>query len=384
MSQPPRIIPLALPSLGDEEVAAAGAAIRSGWVTQGPRVAEFESAFARRCGAAHAIATTSATSALHLALVANRIGPGDEVLVPTMSFIASANVVRHVGATPVLVDVDPRTFNLTVETCLPALGPRTRALLAVHQIGLPCDLDPLAALCRDRGLALVEDAACAVGARYRGRAIGRPAPLPHAAACFSFHPRKVLTTGEGGMITTDDADDAALMRRLRHHGMSLSDLARHAQTTIVQERYDEVGWNYRMTDIQAAIGIVQLGRLDALIARRRMLAARYADAFAGTAITPPLEPPGCTHTYQTWQGLLDERVDRDRVIAQLLAAGVTARRGIMLIHRERPYADARGPFPNAEHAADHALLLPLYDALSDEDQARVIDAARAAVAEAAA
>ncbi len=377
MAARPRI-PLALPSLGDAEVEAAAAAIRSGWVTQGPRVAAFEEAFARRCGAANAVATTSATTALHLAFVAAGLGPSDEVLVPTMSFIASANAVRHCGAAPVLVDVDPRTFNLTVETCLPALGPRTRAILAVHQVGLACDLDPLVALCRDRGLVLVEDAACAVGARYHGREIGRPAPLPRAAVCFSFHPRKVLTTGEGGMVTTDEAEVAARLRRLRHHGMSVSDLARHGAAAIVEERYDEVGWNYRMTDIQAAIGLSQLGRLDALVARRRVLAKRYAEAFAGSALAPPFEPPGCEHTYQTWQGLLDEGVDRDRVIARLLDAGVTARRGIMLIHRERPYAGA-GPFPNAERASARSLLLPLFDALSDDDQGRVIEAALSAL-----
>ena len=378
-----KIIPLALPALGDEEVAAAAAAIRSGWVTQGPRVAAFETAFAAHSGAAHAVATTSATSALHLALVAAGVGPGDEVLVPTMSFIASANVVRHAGATPVLVDVDDRTFNLTVDTCLPALTSRTRAILAVHQIGLPCDLDSLIELARDRNLVFIEDAACAVGARYKDRPVGRPAPLAGASACFSFHPRKVLTCGEGGMITTNEAITAATLRRLRHHGMSISDLARHGQNAsglaMAEERFDEIGWNYRMTDIQAAIGIEQLKKLDGFVARRRAIAQRYAEAFAGSALTAPFEPTGHLHTYQTWQGKLDGAISRDQVIARLREAGITSRRGIMLIHRERPYEDQRGPFPGAERAAARTLLLPLFDALSEVDQERVIAGVRAAI-----
>ena len=377
---PPRRIHLALPSLGDEEVAAAAAAIRSGWVTQGPRVEEFERRFAAYVQAGHAVATTSATTALHLALVAAGIGPGDEVIVPTMSFIASANAVRHAGARPVLVDVDRRTFNLSLDGVRRAINERTRALLPVHQIGLPCDLDELVALAKEHRLAVIEDAACAVGARYRGRPIGQPAPLPGATVCFSFHPRKVLTTGEGGMITTDDGAVAARLRRLRHHGMNLSDLARHQATQVVAEGYDEVGWNYRMTDIQAAIGVVQLRRLDHLLERRRALAARYNAAFAGSTIVPPLVPGDRTHTYQTYQVLLDDGVDRDRIMARLLEDGIPSRRGIMNIHREPPYADQPGPFPDAEWAADHALILPLHDTLTIDDQDYVIERLRTVVA----
>jgi perosamine synthetase len=356
----PAPIPLARPALGDEEIAAAAAAIASGWVTQGPRVAAFEAAFAARVGAAHAVAVSSGTAALHLALVAAGVGPGDEVLVPTLSFIATANAVRHAGATPVLVDVDPRTFHLTVATCEPALTPRTRALLAVHQVGLPCDLDELAAFARVQNLHMIEDAACAVGATYRGRPIGRPAGR---AACFSFHPRKILTTGEGGMVTTDDADLAARLRRLRHHGLAEA----------APPRYDEVGWNYRLSDIHAAIGQVQLRRLDDLLARRRLLAANYAQALAGSGALPPHVPADRTHNFQSYQVTLSANLDRPRLLAALAAAGIAAQPGVMCIHRERPYAGA-GPFPSAEQASDRGLLLPLYHDLTDADQARVIDA----------
>ncbi len=379
MSAPKLPIPLALPTLGDEEIAALGEVVRSGWVTQGPQVAAFEAALAARVGARHAVATSSGTTALHLALVAAGIGPGDEVLVPTLSFIASANAVRHAGAAPVLVDVDPHTFNLTVATCERALTARSRALVAVHQIGLPCDLDPLAEFARSHKLALIEDAACAVGATYRGRAIGRPAQ-PDSTVCFSFHPRKVMTTGEGGMILTEDHEGAERLRRLRHHGMAVSDVVRHGAGRLVDDRFDEVGWNYRMSDLQAAVGLVQLQRLDGMLARRRTMARRYDAAFAGTRVVPPRVPDDRTHTYQSYQVLLEESVDRDAIAEKLLAQQISVRRGLMLIHRQPPYAEARGPFPGAEAVAGHSLMLPLFDALRETQVDYVIDRLICAIA----
>jgi perosamine synthetase len=250
-------VPVARPWLGDEEAAAAAEAVRSGWLAQGPQVAAFEREFAAAVGAAEAVALSSCTAALHLALVVAGIRPGDDVVVPSLSFVATANAVRYAGATPVFADVDPVTGNLTAKTVETALTRRTRAVLVVHQAGMPADLDELRHLCAGYGLPLVEDAACAVGATYRGRAVGADSPM----AAFSFHPRKVITTGEGGMLTTGDDAVAARLRRLREHGMDVSAAQRHASAAPVLERYLETGFNYRMTDVQAAVGRVQLTRL---------------------------------------------------------------------------------------------------------------------------
>jgi perosamine synthetase len=264
-------IPVMRPWLGPEEAAAAAAAVTSGWVAQGPRVAEFEEAFAAAVGVDHAVAVSSCTTALHLALVVTSVGPGDEVIVPSLSFIATANAVRYVGAQPVFADVDAETQNLTPATVGPHLTDRTRAVILVDQAGVPADLDAMRALCEPRGITVIEDAACAAGSVYRGRPVGAGAEL----AAFSFHPRKLLTTGEGGMLVTPYADVAARLRRLREHGMDFSAAQRHASRQPVIERYLETGFNYRMTDVQAAIGLVQLGKLPTMVARRRQLAERY-------------------------------------------------------------------------------------------------------------
>jgi len=272
-------IPVMRPWLGAEEAEAAAAAVASGWVAQGPRVAEFERRVAERVGAPDGVAVSSCTAGLHLALVALDVGPGDEVVVPSLSFIATANVVRYVGASPVFADVDVATGNLTAETVERVLTPRTRAVVVVHQGGVPADVDAIGALCGPRGVEIVEDAACAIGAELGGRPIGSHSDL----VVFSFHPRKVITTGEGGMVMARSPQHAARIRRLREHGMSVSAADRHASQRVVLEQYLEVGFNYRMTEIQAAVGLVQLGRLDAVVERRRSLAARY---------TTPGRPPG--------------------------------------------------------------------------------------------
>jgi perosamine synthetase len=290
-------IPVMRPWLGPEEAAAAADAVASGWVAQGPRVAEFESAVAARVGAGHGVAVSNCTVALHLALHLLGVGPGDEVVVPSLSFIATANAVRHAGATPVFADVAEDTQNLTDTTVAPVLTDRTRAVVAVHQAGLPADLGALHRLCDPLGVAIVEDAACALGSTYAGAPIGAHSDL----VAFSFHPRKILTTGEGGLLTTSRADWAARARRLREHGMSVSAAQRHSCGRVVLESYLETGFNYRMTDIQAAVGLVQLGRLDAIVARRRELAGRYHELLADVpGLVTVTDPPHGTTNYQSF------------------------------------------------------------------------------------
>jgi dTDP-4-amino-4,6-dideoxygalactose transaminase len=243
-------IPVMRPLLGQEEADAAAEAVLSGWVAQGPRVAAFERAFADMVGAAHGVAVSSCTTALHTGLVVLGVGPGDEVVVPSFSFIATTNAVRYVGATPVFADVDLATGNLTPETIDRVLTPRTKAVVLVHQGGIPADVDAVRDLCDPLGVAVLEDAACAAGSTYHSHPVGTGSTL----AAWSFHPRKLLTTGEGGMITTDNGEWAARLRRLREHGMSVSAAERHLSSQPVLEEYLEVGFNYRMTDVQAAIG----------------------------------------------------------------------------------------------------------------------------------
>lgn len=378
---PVRRIPLARPAFGPEEEALLREVVRSGWVTQGPRVAEFEQRFARAVGAAHAVAVSSGTAALFLALHALEIGPGDEVIVPSLTYIASVNPVVHAGATPVLVDVLPDTFDIDPDAAAAAVTPRTRAILPVHQLGLPADLDALQALADAHGLALVEDAACAVGARHRGRPIGASGN----PVCFSFHPRKVLVTGEGGMIATADARLAERLRRARHQGMSVSDLERHAADRVVIESYPEVGYNFRLSDLHAALGLAQLEKLERLLAERRALAERYDAALAEIpgAVRPraPAWAEPCHQSYIVRLAGAD-RAGRDRVMDALHAAGVATRRGLMAVHREPPYRDARrgGSLRHSEEADDQTLLLPLYPGLSEDDQAFVVARLREAMA----
>jgi dTDP-4-amino-4,6-dideoxygalactose transaminase len=372
------MIPVMRPWLGAEEAAAAAEAVASGWVAQGPRVAAFEEAFAAAIGAGHAVAVSSCTAGLHLALVAAGIGPGDEVVVPSLSFIATANAARYVGAVPVFADVDEVTQNLTPATVEPCLTPRTRAVILVDQAGVPADLDAMRALCVARRVAVIEDAACAVGSIYRGQPAGARADL----AAFSFHPRKLLTTGEGGMLVTPDADVAARLRRLREHGMDLSAAARHASRQPVIEHYLELGFNFRMTDIQAAIGLVQLGKLDRLIARRRELARRYQQLLADIPGIRTIKDPGYgTTNYQSFWVLLpdDFPVSRDELVQRLAEAGVSARRGIMAAHLEPAYLGvARRSLPVTERMTARTLILPLFHDLTEAEQDIVVSVIAAA------
>jgi dTDP-4-amino-4,6-dideoxygalactose transaminase len=393
------MIPVARPLMDDAEVAAAARAIRSGWVTQGPEVAAFEREFAALVGARHACAVSSGTAALHLALLAVGVRPGDEVVTVSHSFIATANAVRYCGARPVFADICPATFNVDAEAIEPLVSPRTRAILCVHQLGMPCDLEAVTAVARRHGLAVVEDAACAIGSEVRWRGAWEMVGRPHGdVACFSFHPRKLVSTGDGGMLTTARDDWDAGFRLRRQHGMSVPDTARHAATTVVREAYPLLGYNFRLTDIQAAIGREQLRRLPAVLERRRQLARRYLDLLAGVpGLVLPQEPDGVRTNWQSFCVRLDGGPAQRTVMQRLLDAGVASRRGVMCAHREPSYpadtwrcgpgerACACAPFTcrrlaRSEQAQDTGVILPLFHQMTDADQARVVAALRAALA----
>jgi perosamine synthetase len=363
-------VAFAKPHFPGGEAAALAAVIESGWVAQGPRVAEFERAFAERVGAPYAVATSSCTTALHLALYALGVGPGDEVIVPSLSFIATANSVWQCGATPVFADVEPGTGNLSPEAAARAITPRTKAIMPVHQVGLPADMDAFFALAEQHSLHIVEDAACAIGATYKGRQIGSLG----APACFSLHPRKVITTGEGGMITVHDEALADRLRKLRQHAMDLSDLARHGSSEVIFESYPERGFNARMTDLQAALGLTQLAALDDILAERRAIAERYTAALAGHPhLEAPTDPPYAERTWQSYPVRVrrSSPIGRTELMQRLLDDGIATRRGVMAIHHEAPYS-APVLLPHTERAAEDTLMLPLFCGITEAEQEYVV------------
>jgi perosamine synthetase len=376
-------VPFAKPHLTGREGALVAEVIASGWVSQGPRVRAFEQAFAARVGAAEAVATTSCTTALQLALHVMGVGPGDEVIVPSLSFIATANSVWHCGATPVFADIDPDTYNLDPDAAERAITARTKVIMPVHQVGLPADMDRFLELGERYGIEIVEDAACAIGATYKGRTIGSMGPL----ACFSLHPRKVITTGEGGMITLNDPQVADRLRKLRAHAMDVSDLARHSAKDVVIERYPERGWNSRMTDMQAQLGLCQLESLDWILRRRRELAERYSAAIAHIpSLEAPVEPDYAVRTWQSYCVRVNARlpIGRTDLMRRLLHDGIPTRRGVMTIHEEPAYADATVSLPHSEAAARDVIILPLFPDMTEEQQDYVLDRVAAhAVAQAA-
>lgn len=364
-------IPIAKPYLGEDEKRLISEVIESGWISQGPRVAEFEKKFAEYVGAKYAVATTSCTTAMHAALSVSGIGSGDEVIVPSLSFIATANAVVHCGATPVFVDIDAETCNMDAAKIEKAITQKTKAIMPVHQMGLPAEIDGIQKIAERHGLKIIEDAACAIGSAYRGKKIGGHGN----AACFSFHPRKVITTGEGGIITTDNEDFAVRVKRFRHHGMSISDIERHASDEVIIESYPEIGYNYRMTDIQAAMGIVQLGKLQIILEKRREHAMRYDKALRRIhCIRVPSVPSYIEHNYQSyWIELLDNApVSRDVFMKKLLEKGIATRRGIMAIHLEKCYSEYRVFLPETERITKNTVLLPIYPSMTGEEQNYVI------------
>jgi dTDP-4-amino-4,6-dideoxygalactose transaminase len=374
------MIPIARPWMDEREADAARRAILSGWVTQGPEVAAFEQEFAAAVGAAHACAVSSCTTALHLALLAFGVESGDEVVTVSHSFVATANAIRYCGATPVFVDVEFDSSNIDPARVADAISPRTKAILCVHQLGMPCNLAALVPLALSRGLPLIEDAACAAGSEIlwdgRWQRIGRP----HGeVACFSFHPRKLLSTGDGGMLTTANAVLDRKFRLLRQHGMNVSDAARHKSATVVHESYTTLGFNYRLTDIQAAIGREQLKRLPAMVARRRELADDYEQHLSGlAAVTTPREPAWARTNWQSYAVRLRPDLDRDQVMQRMLDEGIATRRGVMNAHREPSYPvdtwrAAPGGLAHSELASATTVVLPLYHQMTAEEQGRVIE-----------
>ncbi len=368
MPQTTQQIPVAKPILDELEVEAVRRVILSGWVAQGPEVAAFEREFAKFVGARYACAVSNCTTALHLALLAVGVSAGDEVITVSHSFIATANAIRYCGATPVFVDIEPDSYNLDPTLIEPAITERTKALLCVHQLGMPCDLARIVEIGRRRGIPVIEDAACASGSEIlwdgRWEKIGKP----HGdIACFSFHPRKIITTGEGGMITTANADYDRKFRLWRQHSMNVPDTVRHAAREVIFESYPEVGFNFRMTDMQAAVGRVQITRLPSIVDERRRIAREYASRLSTiNGLAVPLEPAWAHTNWQSYCVELPAWCDQRRVMQRMLDDGVSTRRGVMNAHLERPYWSEAAPAPlhRSERAQERGIILPLVPAMT--------------------
>jgi perosamine synthetase len=393
------MIPITKPEVGQEEIQAAAAALRSGWVSQGPRVAEFERAFAAFVGADHACAVSSCTTALHLALLTVGVKPEDEVVTVSHSFIATANSIRYCGAIPVFIDIQSETYNMDPALIEPAITDRTKAILCVHQLGMPCDMEAIMNVASRHGLPVIEDAACAIGSEMRMGNAWEPIGKPHGdIACFSFHPRKVITTGEGGMLTTRNAEWDAHIRLLRQHCMSVPDTKRHEAAQVIFEAYSGIGYNYRMTDMQAAVGCEQLKRLPEIVDKRRELADRYQGLLAAIqGLTLPREPDWARSNWQSFCVRLPHAMDQQQVMQRMLDAGIATRRGIMCSHREDAYPPEAwrcatrlqgrcgcasaicNELGHSEQAQDHTLVLPLFPQMTANEQRLVADALARAI-----
>jgi perosamine synthetase len=374
-------IPLMKPWLGDEEVAAAREVILSGWVSMGPKAAEFESAIASLVGAKHGIATNSATSALHLGILGKHLPPDSDVICPAFTCMATANAILHAGCRVVFAEIEERTFNLDPAHVADLIGPRTRAIMVVHQIGLPADLDAFAALARKHDLAVIEDAATAFGAKYKGSYLGASGN----PVAYSFHPRKMITTGEGGMLMTGEDRIASEARVLRSAGASVSDLERHHAKGAILQQYVAAGFNYRFTDIQAAIGLVQLSKLARILDERTRQAAFYDRELARIdGIETPYVPPWATPAWSSYFIKLRTsiRVPRDTVIRRMVERGVSCRKGIVPLYVEPFFRETHGQlrFPHTESAAASGIFLPIFPGLDEKSQLAVVNALESAIA----
>jgi dTDP-4-amino-4,6-dideoxygalactose transaminase len=366
------MIAIAKPYLTKDEAQFAYDTILTGWVTQGPKVQEFEEKFAAYVGSKYAVAVSNCTNALHLAMIVAGIKEGDEVICPSMSYVATANCIKYVNATPVFAEVNEQ-YNLDVKDVEKRITSKTKAILLVHQIGMPADIDAFRALCDKHNLLLIEDAACAAGSAYKGKKIGSHSDL----VCFSFHPRKVITTGDGGMVTTGREDFYKRLKLLRQHAMSVNDRDRHNSGKIIFEDHLEVGYNYRMTDIQAAVGIKQLEKLDFIVEERRKIAKRYNEAFkAISKINIPYENEGYFTNYQSYVIYIksNSNVTRNQFMELMLEKGISTRRGIMTSHRESAYNNEyKGlSLPLSENYSDNSVVLPLFYPMKEEEIEKVI------------
>jgi len=366
------MIPIAKPFLTQEEAQSAYDTILTGWVTQGPKVEEFERKFADYVGAKYAVAVSNCTVALHLAMILADVKEGDEVICPSMSYIATANSIKYVGAKPIFAEVG-EDFNLDINDCKKKLTTKTKAILLVHQVGNPADIDGFKKLCSEYNLRLIEDAACAVGSSYQGKKIGSHSDL----VCFSFHPRKVITTGDGGMITTGDEKFYRRAKLLRQHSMSITDRERHGSNKVIFEDHLELGFNYRMTDIQAAVGIKQLEKLDFIISERRKIAARYNEAFRSLkGVRIPHEANNTFRNYQSYVLTFskDSRLSRNQFMEMMLKEGIATKRGVMTAHRESAYREefSHLSLPISESLSDNSVILPLFYPMVEEIITNVI------------
>lgn len=385
------MIPITKPLIGENEADAARRAILSGWTSQGPEVAAFENEFAAFVGAPHACAVSSCTTALHLALLTIGVSAGDEVVTVSHSYIATANSIRYCGGIPVFVDIEPETYNIDVQQLERAITSRTRAILCVHQLGMPCNLAAIRDIAKRHSLPVVEDAACAIGSEILWEGQWQQIGKPHSdIVCFSFHPRKVISTGDGGMLTTANPEWDKQFRLLRQHGMSVPDTVRHGASKVIFESYPILGYNFRMTDIQAAVGREQLRRLPEIVEKRRELVAGYKEKLSKIpGIGLPFEPSWAKSNWQSFCVRLPEGVNQREVMQFMLDEKVSTRRGVMCAHREpaytqEPWACYKRSNPcdcskgscrelcNSEEAQDQTIILPLFPEMTVEQQEEVV------------